>query len=332
MKKNNTIYGFGSALLDIIVEVPEEIISILGLVKSEMTLVDETHAKKILEALSSYPQIRASGGGTANAIATSAMLGGEAKFTGVVGDDTEGTQYKEHMERDGAETQLSFGDRHTGYAITLVTPDHERTFATFLGAAELLSPEHIVDEYIQHASIIHTEGYLFGEGHKLFETILHGIKIAKEHKTLVSLDVSDAGVVGRNIDQFLNTIRSSVDILFANEDEAFALVGKKGEEALNAIVALGPSKVFLKMGAHGAIASIEGKTYQFAPFSADVQDTTGAGDTFAGVVLHGLTHGIPIEEIGKKACYLSSKIVEKIGARFSKEEVMWHLEALKKLK
>lgn len=333
MKRPYDIYGFGSALLDVVFNVSDDVLKVARLPKGQMTLVDEDHAQHILVTLAKDPELRSSGGSTANAIAMASLLGSATCFSAVVGRDIDGEYYKEHMEADDVATYLSYDENiKTGYAITLVTPDHERTFATFLGAAEVLSPKHINDVCIQESVILHTEGYLIGEGSVLHDAIVFGLEQARRCSTMISLDLSDAGIISRSRDQFVDIIRSSVDILFANEDEARALVGKEGEDALRAIAELGVKKIFLKQGAKGALAYIDGKIYTFESYRVNAIDTTGAGDVFAGVVLHGISHDVSIEEIGKQACFLSSKIVEKVGARFSRNEVLLNLELFENLK
>ena len=51
----------------------------------------------------------------------------------------------------------------TGRCLIVVTPDAERTMSTYLGASELLAPEHIDAELIAAAQITYLEGYLFDQ-------------------------------------------------------------------------------------------------------------------------------------------------------------------------
>ena len=47
----------------------------------------------------------------------------------------------------------------------------------------------------------------------------------------------------------------------------------------------------------------------------DAIDTVGAGDAFSGAFLFGINNGMGLENSGKLAALLSSKVVSKIGPR-----------------
>lgn len=82
----------------------------------------------------------------------------------------------------------------------------------------------------------------------------------------------------------LKEILSRVDVFFVNEEEARKLTGEQNNcRAARVIADWGPSVVVVKKGEHGALLMAGGKVHAFPAFPVeDVQDPTGAGDSFAG--------------------------------------------------
>jgi sugar/nucleoside kinase (ribokinase family) len=109
-------------------------------------------------------------------------------------------------------------------------------------------------------------------------------------------------------------LRDYVDIIFANEDEAFAFTGKKEREALELLSSYCPVSV-VKLGAEGSLAKVHGETTIIPAVKANCKDSTGAGDIFTAGFLYGLINNYSISEAGALASKLGAKCVETIGAR-----------------
>lgn len=324
MEKEFDIVGIGNPLLDIIVEVEEEILVDLGLKKGEMHLVDGVDGQKILEHLKNHPKMHVSGGSAANTVAGAAKLGATGQYMGLIGEDEHGHAYEQEMKASGVGTSLlRHAQEPTGYAITLVTADGERTFATHLGAARHFRAEHIVLSDIAKSKILHIEGYMLGES-ETQEAMVVAMQYAKEHGTLVSVDLSAAGVITNNLVELKEIVKKYVDIVFVNEDEAYAFTGKRELEALHAICELCDIAV-VKLGERGSLIKFEGSVHVVDPHPVAVVNTNGAGDMYAAGFLHGLAHGHPVDSIGKVASHMAALVVASPGARIHER----HHEQLK---
>ncbi len=88
----------------------------------------------------------------------------------------------------------------------------------------------------------------------------------------------------------LAKVLARVDVLLVNDSEARMLSGRTGlAEAAAAIMEMGPSRVVIKKGEHGALFfGPEGVLAVPAVLLPEVIDPTGAGDTFAGGFLGSL--------------------------------------------
>ena len=159
MKK---ILGIGSALVDILTQIPDEtILQQLNLPKGSMTYVNADDAVKIGERLANeFGVQRASGGSTANTMSGLARLGIETGFLSKIGNDEMGEFFKKQMTDSHVKPLLLTTETPTGRAIAMVTPDCERTFATCLGAAAELSADDIHTDLLDGWDMFYVEGYL----------------------------------------------------------------------------------------------------------------------------------------------------------------------------
>ena len=138
------ILGMGNALVDIMIPVENEsILEMLGLPKGSMQLVDRERSASVISALKGYKKSLSAGGSAANTIHGLAKMGASTGYIGVVGEDELGGAFVRDLIQAGVEPHMIHSAQETGRAVALVTPDSERTFATFLGAAIELSAEHL---------------------------------------------------------------------------------------------------------------------------------------------------------------------------------------------
>jgi len=269
------------------------------------------------------------GGSAANTIHGLAMLGAATGYIGVVGEDELGGFFVRDLIKAGVDPHMIHSAQETGRAIALVTPDSERTFATFLGAAIELSAEHLVNQQITNYelkitkeepsifkgySYFHIEGYLV-QNHEL---IRQAVKLAQTHGLVVSLDMASYNVVEANKDFLLSIITEYVDIVFANEDEARALTGLEPEEALEELSKIAAIAV-VKTGSSGSLVKSGNDRYTIGVIDVNPIDTTGAGDLYASGFLYGLSKGISLQQCGELGALLAGNVIEFMGAKMSAE-------------
>ena len=105
-------------------------------------------------------------------------------------------------------------------------------------------------------------------------------------------------------------------ILTPNQGEAAQLTGQDDPEAAaGALVGSGAAAALVTGGARGAWVAVEGRVERIAAPAVDVLDTTGAGDTFNGVLAAGLARGWPLERAARRAVDAAALSVTKPGAR-----------------
>lgn len=309
----NKILGIGNALVDVLIRLNNDnFLNEFGLPKGSMQLVDKEIANRLTMAVKlSNPQIT-SGGSAANTIHGLAQLGLAAGYIGKVGNDSFAGIFSGDMRQNRIEPILFQSTTETGRAITFITPDSERTFATFLGAATELSPDDLKHGHFEGYDLLHLEGYLVFN-HALVEK---SIALAKAAGMKISIDLASFNVVELNREFLLKVITESVDIVFANEEEAKALTGKEPEEALEAISNMCEIAV-VKVGSKGSMVKRHNETARVNAILAKAIDTTGAGDLYAAGFLYGLAHDWPLDKCARLGSLAAGKVVENIGAKIS---------------
>jgi len=305
------ILGIGNAIVDVLCQVSDEFLEKNSLTKSTMKLVDELEFKNLLSLVKIEETI--SGGSIANSIVGLSQLGNNVGFIGKINDDNLGKKYEEGLIKENVKYLYSKKKESlpTGTCLILITPDSERTMCTFLGTAGKIDENDIDSQTIKNSEIIFLEGYLWDEGgpKKAFDK---SISSAKK----VAMSLSDLFCVERHKKEFLDLVKNKLDIIFANEQEILSLTNSKSLDQVINFAKQIKKKIIITRGEQGAV-SINGDEVNECPAKSNLNivDLTGAGDLFASGYLHGYVNNFSEKECLLKATDMSSKIIQKIGAR-----------------
>jgi sugar/nucleoside kinase (ribokinase family) len=325
------VYALGNALLDVECEVQPEVLVELGIDKGVMTLLDEASQNKILERLGNCATKRTCGGSGANTIVAVSQFGGKAFYSCKVANDEPGGYYLKDLVDAGVDTNLKSHPPEpgiTGKCLVFVTPDADRTMNTFLGISSGLSALELVPDVIADSAYTYIEGYLVtGENSK--QAAIKAREIAVSAGKKVALTLSDQNMTKFFKQGLLDMLGDGVDLLFANESEAFELADTQDvAEAIKYLKTI--SKTFaLTLGAKGSLI-FDGQTLiEIAPFPVNAIDTVGAGDMYAGGVLYGITNGMDWATAGRLGSQASAKLVTIPGARMATTDVRSLLKEIK---
>ena len=309
------IIGIGNALLDVLLRLDSDVtLSEMGVKKGAMDLIDESKMREIQKAQSGLQRSEAPGGSVCNTMRAMAHLGANVGYIGKVGDDNNGKVYEEETKRAGVTPFFVHTEGISGCSTVLISPDGERTMATFLGPAATLSDEEITDETLSQYDCLYMEGYLISN-EKLFLPIL---KRAKKLGLKVALDLSNFNIVNGFKDLLKEVIPVYVDILFSNESEAEAYTGLSAREAID-VISEDVEISVVTIGKDGVLAKDKNQMIHDAALSSKVVDTTGAGDNFAAGFLFGYSFGATLEQSARIGSLLSGNVIETVGAQISEE-------------
>jgi len=305
------ILGIGNAIVDVLCRVSYEFLIKNSLTKSTMKLIDEEEFNSLLSNLSIEETI--SGGSVANSIVGLSQLGNNVGFIGKVKNDELGQKYEDGLKQENVEYLYSKKNEPipTGSCLILITPDSERTMCTFLGTAGKINDQDINENDIKNSKITFLEGYLWDKGgpKKAFNKAIN-------YANKVAMSLSDLFCVERHKSEFLNLVKNKLDIIFANEQEIMSLINaKKFNDVVDFSKKLNKN-VIITRGEKGAVAINKGEIFECkAKEDLSITDLTGAGDLFAAGYLHGIVNNMSINESLAKGTELSSKVIQKVGAR-----------------
>jgi len=307
------ILGIGNAIVDVICKVEDNFLLENNLTKSTMKLVDEFEFKKVLASLKIEQTI--AGGSVANSMVGLSQLGNIVAFIGKINKDNLGEKYEQSLIK---EKVRYFYDKKkeivpTGTCLILITPDSERTMVTFLGIAGKINKKDINEKAIKESEMIFLEGYLWDEGEP---------KLAFDKALMLAnkaaMTLSDQFCVERHKDSFLDLVKNKLDIIFANEQEIKSLIDVSD---FKEVVTFGKNlnkSLIITRGEKGSIAIIKNEIVECdSRKKLEIIDLTGAGDLFAAGFLHGHINNFSIKESLEKGTEMSSKIIQKIGARLN---------------
>ena len=307
------ILGIGNAIVDVICKVDDQYLIDNKLVKSTMKLVDENEFQKLLSTLKIEETI--SGGSVANSIVGLSQLGNDVGFIGKVNADNLGQKYEEGLIKE--KVQYFYNKKKetspTGTCLILITPDAERTMVTFLGIAGKINKKDINEKTIKESEMIFLEGYLWDEGEPK-----SAFDKAMSFANKKAMSLSDQFCVERHKTSFLDLVKTKLDIIFANEQEITTLIDAKKFEDIIEFGKVLEKVLVITRGEQGSLAINKNQIIECdSKKDLKVIDLTGAGDLFASGFLHGYINNLSMKESLEKGTEMSSKIIQKVGARLN---------------
>ena len=303
------ILGIGNALVDVLTKVDnEQILSELHLPKGSMQLLSTEAYAEVTRRMLALPTKLTTGGSACNTLLALSHLDAPTGMIGKIGDDENGRFFASYFARRGLSTRLLHDSRPTGVASTFITPDGQRTFGTYLGAAARLTADELQQAWFEGYDYFYIEGYLV-QNHDL---VLRAIELAHAAGCEVCMDLASYNIVEADLD-FFRALMPSIDIVFANEQEAQALTGLEARAALDALAATCHIAV-VKIGKHGVWACHGTEVAHCAARDVPVVvDTTAAGDYFAAGFMHALAAGEPLATCIARGSLLAGHIIEVVG-------------------
>jgi len=320
------ISSLGNAIVDVQFSIEEDFVSKLekmSIPKGAMTLIEAEEQSNLISLLTEeYGEPKLSCGGAAtNSIVAASNFGSICHFSCKVRNDDLGIFYLENLSKNDVlhSKQASESDLSTGQCVVMVTPDAERTMCTYLGISNLLSSKDLDKLAIRNSKYLFLEGYLVTSESAL-KACYEAIEVAKAANTKIVISLSAAAIVNAFRDQMNSLIKLGCDLLFCNESEACAFSQHedvlKAEEFLRSV----SSQNLITLGKNGSMIWDGSKLETIEGFDVKAVDTNGAGDIFAGSVLHKICEGHDLTSSAKFGCFAASKKVERFGPRLSQKE------------
>lgn len=235
------------------------------------------------------------GGAPCNVLAMLSKLGHKTAFIGKVGNDFFGEQLKRAITEVGIDAGYLLKDDevHTTLALVHTYPDGDRDFSFYRdpGADMMLTENEISEVVIKDSGIFHF-GTLSMTHEGVRAATKKAVRFAREAGALISFDPNLRPPLWKSINEAREQILYGLEqchILKISDNEIQWLTGKtdytEGVEWINERYQI--PLILVSMGKQGSRAYYNGRMVEAAPFlQENTIETTGAGDTFCGCVLH----------------------------------------------
>lgn len=242
------------------------------------------------------------GGAPCNVLSMLQKLGNKTAFIGKVGNDNFGHILADTIKEIGIDiTGLLFDNKvNTTLAFVHTLEDGDREFSFYRnpGADMMLSANEINKELIEEAKIFHF-GTLSMTDELVEEATKQAVCFAKQSKAFISFDPNLRPPLWKELAQAKEKMAygfSQCDILKISDDEILFFTGEtdilKGVKKIRETYDI--KLVCATLGKNGSIAFFKDDVIKCQPFlNEHTIETTGAGDTFMGCILHFvLQHGL----------------------------------------
>lgn len=323
------VFGLGNALVDALVILDERsLLQEHDLSRGTMHLVNDARWRGVYNEVSSSDVVIHPGGSSANAVSTVALLGGQATFCGLIGQDELGDRYSAGMADalGGQHKMVRREGLKTGKCLSLVSDvDAERTMVTDLGASMQLMPDDLPMSAIEDSTWLHVTGYLFTGG-TMGTAAYAALDRALQAGTKISFDLGDAFVIDHFRDEVDRVIDRYANVVFMNEEEARKLHHDDAMEAMHTL-AKRVDTVVLKLGKRGSLVKRGDDVIPIEALVVDAIDTTGAGDSYAGGFLYGLSQKWSLEDCGHLASSVAALTVGQMGGVIRDAEALARAKA-----
>lgn len=252
------------------------------------------------------------GGAPCNVLAMLTRLGHKTAFIGKVGDDFFGKQLKDALLDVGIDASYLLMDKeiHTTLALVHTFPDGDRDFSFYRnpGADMMLTEDEVSEELIADSRVFHF-GTLSMTHEGVRAATKNALKIAKESGAVISFDPNLRPPLWESLDAAREQVLYGLgqcDVLKISDNEIQWLSGEEDFDAgVDWIKARYPQirLILVSLGKEGSRAYYDGTVVEVPAFIQEhTIETTGAGDTFCGCVLHYICeHGLDgLTEAGLK--------------------------------
>lgn len=251
-------------------------------------------------------EILSPGGQVASALVCCAQLGLKTKYIGTIGDDHRGQVQIESLRGTGINldhVQLRPGCGNQSAYILIDQSTGERTVFWSRPDCLRITPEEITEDQITCASLLHIDGHDT-------PAVAHAARIARRHSIPVTVDVD-------TIYKGFEDVLPNVDYLITSSEFPERWTGEADPvKALTLLQETYKMRVAaMTLGAHGALARIDGQFHYSPAFVVNCLDTTGAGDIFHGAFCYAVVRGFSINDTLEFSNAMAALNCTALGAR-----------------
>lgn len=294
-------------------------VSVIGSMNADYT-VTTAELPKPGETVAGGPLTILPGGKSANQASAAALLGANVTLFGAVGHDTNADFLLSHLRDAGVDVgHVRHVEGPSGTTVITVDSHGENTIVYSAGSNATVTPDYVdsIAEYLTSTAVL---GLCLESP---MESVTRAAQIAHAAGRTVLLNDSpfNANLPAKLI--------AAADILLVNEHEMAQLLGiaepEDGDwdggvdwsDIATRLTAFGFDSAVVTLGGDGSVVIDHGDIRRIAPVQVKPLDTTGAGDSFMGTVLAGLSSDISLFDAAELASSVAAYSTLRYGAQAS---------------
>ncbi|MCX7024230.1 MAG: adenosine kinase [Spirochaetes bacterium] len=317
----HSVYVIENPLMDYVMHEDYAFLERFNADPGTMRLVDHETFELVISSASSY-RILPGGSGANSARALAMLIGSDARtlgkpaYSGSVGSDLPGEGFSRILNDAGIDTRMAVKYVPTGVSAIVVTPDHERTMFTCLGACRDFGVGDISGELLADSRFLYSTGYMWDTEPQMY-ALFAAVDEANRLGIPVCFDLADPFVVDRYYDKLREWVKGRVKILFANRLELSRMTDCGGTDAeIIRLAADLAETVVMKIGKGGCLVRYRSRLIHVPTEQVACRDTTGAGDSFAAGFVYGLLRDLDLETCARLGNRIASRIVAVEGVDY----------------
>ncbi|NCF69148.1 MAG: hypothetical protein GWP61_24580 [Chloroflexi bacterium] len=263
------------------------------------------------QALQGVSRVDMGPGGGCNVAIVASRFGRMTICLGEVGDDVFGKVVLAGLSREGVNTDfIAVTEGQTPVAGVLVDPASEPAYLGYPGTSQLTKTPVSWVNILNRAEAVFVDGWI---EHATTELLISdAVSIAREARVPIFFDPGPGNP--RQDNRWHRLVAQKSTVLLANEAEVENLTGTTDSlEAARTVLKWGNELVVVKRGAKGSYLLTKSEEIESHGFPVIARDTTGAGDSVAGAIIHGYLLGLSLVDLGLLGNATGAAKVQKIG-------------------
>jgi ribokinase len=229
------------------------------------------------------------GGCALNVAVTLNNLGSVPYIVSKLGDDEAGKKIEQYIKALGLPAhciKIAPGKK-TGYCLNIIDNKGERTFFTYKGCEIELSLDMLPEDLLTSINSVYINGYYL-LNKQTSSAVLELVERLRQNKCLILFDPGP--LAGEIYPSQLVKMISLTDWIIPNQSELEIIQEKYcfGEDPVKWLLSQGCQYVVVKRGADGVDLYSSSSKRSIQSCRVKTIDTTGAGDSFAGGLIHAL--------------------------------------------
>ena len=307
---NPELITIGSCTLDVIIEIDD----ILRFELLDKDIVKKYAAIEYSRKLNVKNVRFVPGGSGANIAANCSMLGLNATYIGILGNDFSAQICLDDLRKRGVDLSqiIQTDEDTTALSIILRTEwGKDRSILAYKGANNLLKSSDVKPELFENIKAFSWTSLTTDEGCRAIEK---AISLTKDRGGKVFAAPSMSII--KNAPKWAKILISSSDVVSLNTEEAQEFTGEKKKTLMiNTFLDMGIQLISITDGPNGSIISDGNTIINSSIFEGKIEDTTGAGDAFLSGILISVLNNFSLEKTSKMATAMAALECMEVGVR-----------------